>query len=49
MTAIAKYMNISGKKYINAPAANIPATGFMKDIILFICINIGDFYKLLCK
>ena len=34
--AIAKYTNMSGKKYINAAKANIPAIGFMKALILFI-------------
>ena len=28
-TAMAKYRNISGKKYINVAKANIPAIGFM--------------------
>ena len=33
--AMAKYKNMSGKKYINAAKANIPAMGFMKSLILF--------------
>ena len=38
---MAKYKNISGKKNINNANANIPATGFIKDIILFIFFNVN--------
>ena len=34
--AIAKYKNMSEKKYINNPTTRIPAMGFMKSLILFI-------------
>ena len=35
MIAMAKYKNMSGKKNINNPTANIPAIGFMKALTLF--------------